>query len=101
MAWEGSDRLERLPDDWPALRAERLRLDGYRCTKRLPSGKRCPRKASDVDHHIPGDDHRIANLRSLCAHHHARKSAREGIQARRERAKARKRPAEQHPGEVR
>lgn len=101
MAWDGSDRRDRLPDNWPALRAQRLRLDGYRCTWKLPSGVRCPRPATDVDHRVAGDDHRIGNLRSLCAHHHGQKSSQEGRQAQRQRANRGKRPPEEHPGALR
>ncbi|MEU7177038.1 MULTISPECIES: HNH endonuclease [Streptomyces] len=37
--------------------------------------------ATDVDHIEPGDNHDAENLQSLCRHHHARKSAREGANA--------------------
>lgn len=30
--WNGSNRRERLPDDWDRRREERLRYDGYQCT---------------------------------------------------------------------
>lgn len=97
--WGDSDRKERLPENWEELRRARLDKDGWRCTAWLPkSRKRCPRPATDVDHHKPGDDHRIENLRSLCATHHGKKSAREGNQARRAKQAARYRPAEKHPG---
>lgn len=100
--WEGSDRRERLPENWPALRAERLKKDDYRCTWRLKSGARCPRAATDVDHRkAMEDDHRVAALQSLCAAHHGKKSALEGNQARRARQASRFRPQEDHPGAVR
>lgn len=99
--WDDSDRRDRLPPDWPHLRAARLKIDGHRCTWRLPSGKRCPRTATDVDHRIPGDDHGMRNLQSLCPHHHGLKSAREGAQGRRKRRTATKRPTERHPGDQR
>lgn len=99
--WEGSDRKQRLPDNWPALRAERLRLDDHRCTWKLKSGARCPRPATEVDHRVPGDDHRMANLRSLCPHHHGLKSGQEGNQARRAARDKGKRPPERHPGDRR
>lgn len=101
MSWDGSDRRSRLPDDWEELRAERLRIDGYRCTWRLPSGKRCPRRATDVDHKIAmSDDHRVSALQSLCAHHHARKSSAEGHAAKAAKKASRLREPEQHPGRV-
>jgi 5-methylcytosine-specific restriction enzyme A len=100
--WEGSDRRERLPADWEARRADRLAYDGYRCTWRLPSGKRCPRPATDVDHReAMADKHERRDLQSLCAHHHGQKSAREGNQARRARKASRFRPPEEHPGTIR
>lgn len=99
--WEGSDRRQRLPGNWNALRAEVLKRDAGRCTWTLPSGKRCPRRATDVDHREPGDDHSLANLQALCGHHHGKKSAREGVQGRaKRRAKPPKR-IEEHPGMIR
>jgi 5-methylcytosine-specific restriction enzyme A len=51
----------------------------------------------EVDHIEPGDDHSLANLRTVCTRCHLRKSAAEGG-----RAKARKyqrlREPERHPG---
>lgn len=103
MGWETSNRRQRLPANWEALRAQRLKIDGYRCTERLPGDIRCPAPASDVDHVIAmTDDHRLEALQSLCRVHHARKSGREGGQAWaaiRGRMKAQRlRPAERHPG---
>jgi hypothetical protein len=97
--WENSDRRERLPADWPARRRKRLEIDGHRCTWRLPSGKRCPRKATDVDHRVEGsDDDRIEALQSLCADHHAKKTARAAARIKREKRQRRWRPQENHPG---
>lgn len=98
MAWDGSDRRERLPDDWPERRLARLKKDGFRCTWKLRSGARCPRKATDVDHRKAGDDHSMWNLQSLCPHHHGKKSSREGNAARRAKKASKARPAERHPG---
>lgn len=97
--WNDSDRRDRLPDDWEARRRKRLEIDGHRCTWRLPSGKRCPRKATDVDHRVEGsDDHRISELQSLCAHHHGKKTARAAGRIKREKRQRRWRPQENHPG---
>lgn len=103
MAWEGSDRKERLPDDWPERTRRVKDRDGWRCTKILPSGKRCPRGRTsghqiEVDHKIPNDDHSLSNLQTLCDHHHAQKSAQEGLAAQRL-PPVRKR-TERHPGEA-
>jgi hypothetical protein len=51
-----------------------------------------------VDHVIPGQDHSLVNLRGICQWHHARKSAQEGVAARRERAEILFRKPEVHPG---
>lgn len=57
IAWEGSDRKERLPDDWDAKRAAADERNPQRichwCGR--PGG-------SDLDHIIPGDDHSQDNL---------------------------------------
>ena len=100
--WQGSDRKERLPMGWAKIAAKVKARDGYRCTKLLPSGKRCPRGRStghrlEVDHKIRGDDHRMENLRTLCEEHHAMKSSREGNQARLPPPRKR---TERHPGEI-
>lgn len=99
--WNGSDRRDRLPENWPQLRARVLKRDGYRCTAHSTYGDRCEFRATDVDHIRPGDDHRETNLSSLCAWHHARKSGAEGaaaVQRKRARARARFKRSEVHPG---
>lgn len=101
MSWEGSDRKARLPKNWAQLRAQVLKRDDHRCTWRLKSGKRCPRKATDVDHRVAGDNHALTNLQALCADHHAKKSSLEGRQARQGKQALRRRPPEAMPGRVR
>ncbi|RKN09653.1 HNH endonuclease [Streptomyces radicis] len=102
MAWATSNRRQRLPDDWPTRRAAALRRDGFRCVALLADGERCTEPATDVDHIVPGDDHALTNLQSLCSWHHARKSAREGQAANRAKQRpSRRRPDKPHPGEVR
>jgi len=98
MAWEGSTRKERLPDNWPQLRAIVLQRCGGRCEILMRSGKRCHDKATDVDHIIHGDDHSLDNLQGICRWHHNRKSSAEGNAARTYTTSAR--PPERHPGEV-
>jgi len=99
--WKGSDRRDRLPDDWPRIRARVLKRDGHRCTHINDRGERCQDRATDVDHIRRGDDHREANLRSLCDWHHRQKSSGEGGAAtavkRRINANKFKR-VERHPG---
>lgn len=82
MPWSSSGRRERLPDDWPERVARVKKKAEGRCQWRMKSGKRCPRPGTDVDHKIPGDDHSYKNLQLLCEHHHGKKSAKEGHQAR-------------------
>lgn len=107
MSWDTSTRRSRLPGDWPRRRATVFKRDGYRCTM-VTNGQRCthtdPTGATiECDHIIRGDDHRIANLTTLCgrgspANHHAVKTAAEAAAARR--ATTNRRPPEPHPGMV-
>lgn len=99
--WADSDRKGRLPDDWPLLVALVKRRAKNRCEAKLPSGKRCPRKGTDCDHIIPGDDHRLQDLQLLCKFHHGKKSAAEGNAARAKLKTQGLRPEEPHPGTIR
>ncbi|MCC2278903.1 HNH endonuclease [Streptomyces sp. ET3-23] len=99
--WKGSSRRDRLPPDWPKIRLRVLRRDGYRCTERDQYGERCSEPATDIDHILPGDNHREVNLRALCGWHHQVKSSREGAAAQaaaRRRHSKRFRRTEAHPG---
>jgi len=97
MAWgEDSGRTVPLPPDWYQIRARQLRADGHRCTWRLPSKKRCPRRATDVDHYGAPDDH--TKLRSLCSHHHGKRTAKQGHDARAAKKAIRRVGVEQDPG---
>lgn len=101
MSWTTSDRRLRLPSNWLQIRLRVLRRDGRQCTARDQHGVRCAEPATDVDHVRPGDDHREANLTSLCGWHHRVKSSREGGRARaaaRRRHDAKFRRTETHPG---
>lgn len=93
--WRTSNRSARLPPDWEVIAAFIRARDGYRCTW-TEAGRRCHGPADEVDHIIPGDDHRPANLRSLCLPHHRRKSSLEGSGARW--GHPMPRAAERHPG---
>lgn len=64
----------------------------------VSDGARCSRPGKECDHVVPNDDHRLSNLRWLCWPHHRKKSSREGVVAKAERAQKRLRPAEEHPG---
>jgi 5-methylcytosine-specific restriction protein A len=55
--WEGSTRRGRLPANWQGLRAEALRRNPRRiCHWCGGLG------GYDLDHIVPGDDHRLENL---------------------------------------
>lgn len=96
MPWETSNRRAELPADWDKIRVAQLERDDNRCTWRLPSGKRCPRRATEVDHYGDKNDH--TKLRSLCSDHHKQHTQ---SQARRARQKgSRRRRGEDHPGRV-
>jgi hypothetical protein len=100
--WQGSTRLNTLPDNWPHLRAQRRHIAEGRCEWIKANGARCNRPCWDdgeCDHAVHRNDHRIESLRWLCKTHHGRKSSREGNDAHRERP-SRLRPAEVHPGVI-
>lgn len=103
MAWESSDRRSRLPSNWSALVKAVKQRDGGRCTWRLPSGARCPRPGTDVDHRRNDDDHSLANLRLLCRAHHDQKTQREAYAGRRrpKATSAGNRRTERQPGSLR
>lgn len=95
MAWSTSRRKQTLSRDWPAIRKRILTRDGHRCTwRREDTGNRCNEYANQVDH-IDGHADNDANLRALCAYHHAQRSAQQGGQAAAARRKAAKK---RHPG---
>lgn len=94
--WAGSDRVLRLPADWPQRRREAFRVYGRTCYL-------CGGPGADfIDHVEPGDDHRIENLRPahdrVAPHCHRAKSSREGHEAMRKIRAQGRMPAEAHPG---
>lgn len=97
MAWEGSDRAQRLPKDWPRIRRRILIRDRRTCQINGPG---CLGRATEVDHIDPGDNHDPANLQAVCTTCHAHKSAREGgaASAAARAARPRLRPQPKHPG---
>lgn len=97
--WAGSDRRGRLPADWPKRREQVKKRAGGRCEKFLPSGKRCPRRGTDCDHKIAGDNHALTNLQWLCEEHHKQKTRAEAAEGYRNmRRRLPKRAEERHPG---
>lgn len=97
MAWQGSDRRSELPSNWNALVKQVKERDGGRCRWTLPSGARCPRPGSDVDHRYSPTRHGLADLWLLCRAHHDKKTQGEARFGRRRR-KAPGRAPEAHPG---
>lgn len=94
--WGNSNRRQRLPKDWHVRVARVKERSLGVCEERLPSGKRCGRKGTDVDHKVPGDNHDLSNLQLLCGFHHDLKTKAEAAAAR---AKflPKRRPSERHP----
>ncbi len=97
MAWDGSDRRQRLPRDWTRIRRRIIRRDGGVCAARYSDGLRCELPGTDVDHIVPGDDHRDSNLQLLCPWHHKHKSANEGGRAAARTRVQTRRPTATHP----
>lgn len=104
MAWETSNRKERLPGNWLSLRKQAFDLYGRQCYV-VENGVRCAEEATDIDHVKHGDDHSLDNLRPICRRHHKTKSSSEGWEALRRqkriaRARAEKKFGhnEEHPG---
>jgi 5-methylcytosine-specific restriction endonuclease McrA len=56
------------------------------------------RLSVEVDHVVPGDDHRDSNLQGVCSPCHRTKSAREGGRAAAARRAFARRPPSPHPG---
>lgn len=85
MAWSDHEGYD-LPPDWRAIRKRVFARDGHRCTKVLPSGKRCPRREHLEANHIVqpylGGTHDLANLETLCSTHHRRETERQARRAR-------------------
>jgi 5-methylcytosine-specific restriction protein A len=79
-AWDGSTRRDRLPEGWEQIRRAVLARDGWRC--RIGFADLCVTVATQADHVVAGDDHRLSNLQAACGPCHQRKSSQEGAAAR-------------------
>lgn len=90
-----SKRRQELPEDWDQIRLDVLRDARWMCEAGLAG---CQVGATDVDHRRRGSDHSRDNLQALCGACHRKKTAREGVDARRRMRARRKRPPERHPG---
>lgn len=100
-------RVVPLPPHWQRIRAVVLLRDRYRCMWGTvesddASPGQCSQPATDVDHVGDPADHSPENLRSLCAGHHAHRTALQANLARGVAGSAernpRKRPPKSHPG---
>lgn len=97
--WASSDRASRLPADWQARRRAVAARAGGRCQAIMSDGSRCRWPGTECDHIARGDNHDLSNLQWLCHWHHAQKTRREAVQARRDKqAAAERRRMESHPG---
>lgn len=97
MAWSTSDRRQRLPANWAAIRAKvKVRAHG-RC-QAVTHERDCDLIGTDADHIHAGDDHRMANLQWLSSPCHRAKTDRETAARNAARATIRIRPTERHPG---
>lgn len=95
--WTGSSasgRKTALPADWQTrIRPAVIVRDSGRC-RWIEGGRRCPERATDVDHINDPHDHSLANLRALCGMHHRRRTSRQGHAAK---AAWKNRNVEAHP----
>ena len=96
MAWTSSNRKAELPADWARRRALCIDNANGRCQAHTEDGYgwewptplcigpdyRCIKTATDADHWVSRDDHRIKSLRALCSDHHRQKTNRESAAAR-------------------
>ena len=98
--WYGSDRRDRLPRDWAAIRAMVRERAHNHCQARVHSAL-CNGMGDDCDHIVPGDDHSLANLQWLNHNCHKLKTARESAERNARRARQRRHPVEKNPGSFR
>lgn len=98
--WYGSDRRDRLPRDWAAIRAMVRERAHNHCQARVHSAL-CNGIGDDCDHIVPGDDHSLANLQWLNHNCHKLKTSRESAERNARRARQRRHPVEKNPGSFR
>jgi len=96
--WQNSNRANRLPNNWQALRTTVLRRDNGVCYLCGNAG------ADTVDHIQPGDDNTLTNLAAVHdrtpPHCHRRKTATEAAAGRARTYAKTRHPAERNPGLV-
>ncbi|WP_136314327.1 HNH endonuclease [Actinomyces procaprae] len=99
MPWSTSNRRQRLPRNWPQIRAQVLARAHGQC-QAINHAPGCDGHATDIDHITPGDNHTLNNLQALSAACHLAKTARETAARNHARARLRQHPDEKHPGEI-
>lgn len=84
MVWSSSDRREELPRNWAIIRQRVMRRDGGLCRGVLDSDppRICGAPGTEVDHVLPGLDHSMGNLQTLCSWCHKHKTQAESRAAR-------------------
>ena len=92
MTWQGDPRTSTAV--WKKLRRFILERDRHRCQIRYDC---CIGHATECDHITAGGPDDPTNLQAACVPCHRRKSAAEGVAARRAQP-SRRRPTEAHPG---
>lgn len=108
--WASSDRRERLPVNWPKLRAQTRKRARESDPQRMPGGRcehisqltgRCLSIGNQCDHINRSGPDTLDNLQWLCFPHHNQKTQQEAQEARAEKAARGKRTPERHPGSIR
>ena len=99
MAWSTSTRAQRLPKGWTTLRRTVLARDHHTC-QAITHTPDCDGRATEVDHIIPGDDHRLENLQGLSQPCHLAKTRAEDAARRQSARDQARRPQEDHPGRI-
>lgn len=101
--WKGSTRRATLGKEFFRNREVVLRRDGRRCQIRTPDI--CTGAANQADHIGDRLDHRPENMRAACPECHQHRSSQQGGAAYAQRVRARvasrRRPVEDHPGQLR
>ena len=98
--WQTSNRHDRLPKDWAAIRAQvKARANGKCQAEHHATG--CDGIGTDCDHIKPGDDNSLDNLQWLSNACHKAKTARETAERNSWYRKTRLHPVENNPGMIR
>ena len=99
MPWDTSDRRQRLPADWPAIRraVKRRAIGQCQATNHHPD---CNGIGTDADHIRQGDNHSLDNLQWLSGPCHWAKTKAENAARNKANAALKRKPQEPHPGRI-